>query len=430
MKAQSIGASEKRIKVPKQTKALVAVVVIVAMAFGGGYALGQSKSGSSNALASSSAPQDLVQGEPKGLPSDVDFKLFWDVWQQVKGRYVKQPVSDSDLFQGAMEGMVSALDDPYSMYFKPAFAEEFARDLAGTFEGIGAEVGIKGDVITVIAPLPDTPASKAGLRAGDKIIAIDDKTTAGMSVEEAVNLIRGKGGTKVTLTIARNGDKEPRKFEIVREKIVVKSVRSEVKKTKSGATIGYIQIRQFNDETSALTKNAVADLLKQSPKGIIIDLRNNPGGYLDAAVDVAGEWMTGPVVYERKYDGTETAVEAKGATPLKDIPTIVLVNQGSASGSEILAGALQDAGQARLVGKKTFGKGSVQDYEELKNGGALKLTVAEWLTPKKRSINKEGIAPDIEVDLTEEDANADKDPQLAKALELLEPAAVAAAAAH
>jgi carboxyl-terminal processing protease len=329
-----------------------------------------------------------------------------------------------------MEGMVSALDDPYSMYFKPAFAEEFARDLAGTFEGIGAEVGIKGDVITVIAPLPDTPASKAGLRAGDKIIAIDDKTTAGMSVEEAVNLIRGKGGTKVTLTIARNGDKEPRKFEIVREKIVVKSVRSEVKKTKSGATIGYIQIRQFNDETSALTKNAVADLLKQSPKGIIIDLRNNPGGYLDAAVDVAGEWMTGPVVYERKYDGTETAVEAKGATPLKDIPTIVLVNQGSASGSEILAGALQDAGQARLVGKKTFGKGSVQDYEELKNGGALKLTVAEWLTPKKRSINKEGIAPDIEVDLTEEDANADKDPQLAKALELLEPAAVAAAAAH
>ena len=247
-----------------------------------------------------------------------------------------------------------------------------------------------------------------------------------MSVEEAVNLIRGERGTKVTLTIIRNGAKDPRKIDITRDRIIVKSVRSEVKKTKNGAAAAYIQIRQFNDETVPLFRRAASELLSQSPKGFIIDLRNNPGGYLDAAVDVAGEFMTGVVVYEKKYDGSETAVEANGKPMLKDVPTIVLVNQGSASGSEILAGALQDHGAAKLVGKKTFGKGSVQDYQELQNGGALKLTVAELLTPKKRSINNEGVTPDYEVDLSEEDANADKDPQLDKALELLEGTGVAA----
>ncbi len=406
---------------PKQRprfRIFVLVLLVALLSFGGGYGAAQVRlmptgldfqggGGSGN-------------GAPKIISKDVDFPLFWDVWKTVKERYVKQPVSDVDLFHGSIEGMVAALNDPYSIYLKPTLADEFAKDLQGTFEGIGAEVGIKNNVITVIAPLPDTPAAKAGLRAGDKIITIDDKSTAGMSVDEAVNLIRGQGGTKVKLGVMRNGTKDPLKFEITREKIVVKSVNWQIKKTASGAVIGYIEIRQFNDDTASLFDRAVQELLKESPKGLIIDLRNDPGGYLDAAVSVAGHWTNGTVVIERKYDGSETPVASKGRVELKGTPTMVLVNQGSASGSEILAGALQDYQLATLVGMKTFGKGSVQDYQQLSDGSALKLTVAEWLTPKKRSINKEGIAPDVEVDLTEKDANEDKDPQLAKALELVE----------
>lgn len=406
---------------PKQRprfRIFILVLLVALLSFGGGYSAAQ--------VRLMPAGLDFQggggggNGAPKSISKDVDFPLFWDVWKTVKERYVKQPVSDLDLFHGAVEGMVAALNDPYSIYLKPTLAEEFAKDLQGTFEGIGAEVGIKNNIITVIAPLPDTPAAKAGLRAGDKIIAIDDKSTAGMSVDEAVNLIRGKGGTKVKLGVMRNGDKDPLKFEITREKIVVKSVNWQIKKTASGAAIGYIEIRQFNDDTASLFDRAVQELLKESPKGLIIDLRNDPGGYLDAAVSVAGHWTNGTVVIERKYDGSETPVASKGRAELKGTPTMVLVNQGSASGSEILAGALQDYELATLVGMKTFGKGSVQDYQELSDGSALKLTVAEWLTPKKRSINKEGIAPDVEVDLTEKDANEDKDPQLAKALELVE----------
>lgn len=282
----------------------------------------------------------------------------------------------------------------------------------------------------MIAPLPGTPAEKAGLRAGDKIVAIDDKPTVGMSTEAAVNLIRGKGGTIVTLTVMRTGKKDSLKLGIMRDKIVVKSVRWEMKKTVAGQPIAYIQIRQFNDETAPLFAQAVQELTKQSPKGFIVDVRNNPGGYLDSAVQITSAFVKGTVVIEKKYDGTETPLEANNAQTLAGVPTVVLVNQGSASASEIFAGALQDDNAATLVGKKTFGKGSVQDYQQLPDGSALKLTIAEWLTPKKRSINKEGITPDVDVDLTDEDANADKDPQLTKALELLAAGTAKAAATH
>lgn len=399
---------------------------MLVLVFGSGYILGNT--GRANRVFAAQAPQ--TSGEPTDLSKDVSMSLFWDVWKEVKSHYVKQPVSDADLFHGAVEGMVAALNDPYSMYFKPDLAEEFAKDLEGTFDGIGAEVGIKNDVITVIAPLPGTPAEKAGLRAGDKIVAIDDKPTVGMSTEAAVNLIRGKGGTIVTLTVMRTGKKDSLKLGIMRDKIVVKSVRWEMKKTVAGQPIAYIQIRQFNDETAPLFAQAVQELTKQSPKGFIVDVRNNPGGYLDSAVQITSAFVKGTVVIEKKYDGTETPLEANNAQTLAGVPTVVLVNQGSASASEIFAGALQDDNAATLVGKKTFGKGSVQDYQQLPDGSALKLTIAEWLTPKKRSINKEGITPDVDVDLTDEDANADKDPQLTKALELLAAGTAKAAATH
>jgi carboxyl-terminal processing protease len=412
----------------KKNRALF-VLLAIGLSFGAGFGLGQGKvAPTSNTVRAQQAAAPV--GAPTDLSKDVDFRLFWEVWTRVKSQYVKQPVADTDLFQGALEGMVAALGDPYSVYFKPQLAEEFSKDLAGTFEGIGAEIGIKGGVVTVIAPLPETPASKAGLRAGDKILSIGDRSTAGMAVDEAVNLIRGKGGTVVSLSLLRTGVEEPIKLDITRSKIVVKSVRWETKKTKDGSLVGWIQVRQFNDETASLFHRGVRELLKESPKGMIVDLRNDPGGYLDAAVDVAGAWMQGAVVIERKYDGTENAVETKRTPTLTGMPTVVLVNQGSASASEILAGALQDVGAATLVGMKTFGKGSVQDYQQLEDGSALKITIAEWLTPKKRSINKEGITPDVEIDLTDEDANADKDPQLDKALELIQSGGAKAANAH
>lgn len=411
-------ASPQKISSRPRQQHLLFLFLAIVLSFGAGFGLGQGKDVPS--VRSAETQTTGPDGAPKDLSKDVDFSLFWEVWSRVKSHYVKQPVVDKDLFQGALEGMVASLGDPYSVYFKPSLAEEFSKDLAGTFEGIGAEIGIKNDIVTIIAPLPETPASKAGLRAGDKILSIDDQSTAGMAVDEAVNLIRGKGGTTVSLSLLRSDLKEPLNVDIVRSAIIVKSVRWETKKTKDGSTVGWIQIRQFNDETASLFHRGVRELLKESPKGMIIDLRNDPGGYLDAAVDVAGAWMQGTVVIERKYDGSENAVATNRTPTLKGMPTVVLVNQGSASGSEILAGALQDEGAATLVGMKTFGKGSVQDYQQLADGSALKITIAEWLTPKKRSINKEGISPDVEVDLTDEDANADKDPQLDQALELIQ----------
>ncbi|TAL19858.1 S41 family peptidase [Patescibacteria group bacterium] len=427
MTGAKLQPTTKFIRRPPSRWRLVGALLIILLGFGAGVLYGRASApvpGTgrlANGNATSTTASTLIaEGAPPNLSKEVDFPLFWDIWKRIKERYVRQPVTDADLFHGALEGMVASLDDPYSVYFSPKLADEFNKELEGTFEGIGAEIGIKNNRLVIVAPLPDTPASRAGLRAGDAIISIDEVSSAGMSVEQAVSKIRGKAGTKVSLNIIRNGKKDPFKVEVTREKIVVKSVRFETRTTKGGSKIGWIQLRQFNDDTIPLLDQAARELLRDNPKGIVIDLRNNPGGYLESALNAVGFWRQGTAVIEKKYNGEEESKDASGKTQFKDLPTVVLVNQGSASGAEILAGALQDYGLAKIVGKKTFGKGSVQDYQELKDGGALKLTVAEWLTPKKRSINKEGIAPDIELDLTDEDANADRDPQLDKAYELID----------
>ncbi|MEK7557904.1 MAG: S41 family peptidase [Patescibacteria group bacterium] len=351
------------------------------------------------------------------LSKDIDFDLFWNVWDLLHKGYVdKGKLNEKEMFYGAIHGMVAALDDPYTVFMDPKIAKEFANDLAGTFEGIGAEIGIRKDILVIVAPLAGMPAEKAGLKAGDKIYAIDGISTAGITIDEAVNKIRGVKNTEVILTISRDGIAKAKEVKIKRGIIVVKSVNTEMRSDK----IFVIKMSNFNNDTSDLFKQAVSKIMEVNPKGIILDLRNNPGGYLDTAVEVASEWVEdGPVVTEKFTEEKKNEYLARGRARLKDFPTVVLVNQGSASASEIVAGALKDKKKATIVGKKTFGKGSVQTMEELPDGSSVKITVAKWLTPDGDCINELGIMPNVEVELTEEDFTNLKDPQLDKALEIL-----------
>lgn len=352
---------------------------------------------------------------PEYLSKDIDFNLFWKVWDLVKKEYVRQPVVDTKLFYGALSGIVSALEDPYSIFLDPDMAKKFQQELEGAFEGIGAELGIKNKQLTVIAPLPGTPAERAGLKAGDKILAIDGKDTSGMALDYAVSIIRGPKGTEVALTIWREGWEKPEEIKIIRDRIELTSVKWEMKDQ-----IAYLEINHFNEDTSERVNRAINEILVKNPKGLILDLRNNPGGFLNTAVEIGGEWIeNGVIVIEQLQDGRRKEHKSSGLARLQNLKTVVLVNEGSASASEILAGALQDYGKAILVGKKTFGKGSVQNLEMLSDGSAVKITVAEWLTPKGRLIEGEGITPDEEVDLTAEDYEADRDPQLDRAIKIL-----------
>ncbi len=351
------------------------------------------------------------------LTQDIDFDLFWEVWDQLEKKYVDHDeVTEKQLFYGALKGLTSAVGDPYTVFMDPVISKEFRDDLAGTFEGIGAEIGIKNDILTIVAPLPDMPAEKSGLLAGDQVYAIDGDSTMGISIDEAVNKIRGEKGTPVVLTIYRDDFDVPEEIEITRGKITVSSVRT----TLRDDNIFVVKITNFNEDTKSKFDLAIAEIIKSEPLGIIIDLRNNPGGYLDTAIEMASEWVEdGTIVVEQFSEDRKSDYLARGRARLKDYNTVVLVNQGSASASEIVAGALQDTAEAKIVGKQTFGKGSVQTLETLSDGSSLKITVAKWLTPKGRSINDEGIAPDIQIDLTLDDYNANVDPQLEKAVEIL-----------
>ncbi|TAK03569.1 S41 family peptidase [Patescibacteria group bacterium] len=357
----------------------------------------------------------LNQGDvPSSLSDDVDFRQFWDVWNLVKESYVHQPVSDKMLYYGAMHGLVSGVADPYTTYFDPDEAQDFTSNLEGSFQGIGAEIGIKDEALVIVAPLPETPAEKAGLKTGDRILLIDGEDTYGMAVEEAVSRIRGPKGSTVTLTIGRDGATEAFEVKIVRDKIVVKSVRSEI--TDGIATVA---IHTFNDDTVGLFNDAVNDALSKQAHGLILDLRGDPGGLLNAAIGVASAWVGYDTVVIEKGQDVSQSFHGVSAPRLADMPTVVLVNGGSASASEIVAGALQDYGFATLVGTQTFGKGSVQDYRDLPDGSAVKITVAEWYTPNGRTIHETGITPDHLVEFTQADSDAKRDPQTAKALEIL-----------
>ncbi len=361
----------------------------------------------------------------KTRSDSVSFDQYWEVWDTIKERYVDQPVSDVDLFYGSLKGLVGGLDDPYSAYFPPGPAKEFTQSLQGEFGGIGAEIGMRDNQLVVIAPLPGTPAERAGLRPGDYILEINGEDTFGLALDEAVLKIRGEVGSTAVLSILKKGKQVPEEVSIVREKINIPSVTSEMKK----GNIAYIRISNFNNKTVGEFDDAIKTVLPSKPKGLILDLRRNPGGYLDSSVLVASEWIRdGVIVRERFTDKNIREHKSTGKHRLSDIPTIVLVDEGTASGAEIVAGALQDYGVAKIVGAKTFGKGSVQDFEFLRDGSALKLTIAKWFTPKDRGIDKQGITPDITIEEMFEvkegadpnDTSAVKDKGIEKALELLQ----------
>jgi carboxyl-terminal processing protease len=394
-------------------------VVLLIGSFGLGIVVGQSL-----LVKQAGAETEDVSGLPKALIVDrsingsdtVEFRQFWEVWDRIKTKYVTQPVSETDLFYGAMQGLVYGLKDPYSVFLPPQAATEFTKSLSGELSGIGAEIGLKNNDLVVVAPLPDTPAEKAGLRPGDKIIGIDELSAIGMTVETAVQHIRGSATSSVKLTIMREGVQKPIEMTIHRAKINVPAVIM----TMKPGNVAHLRVMQFNDRTIPQFDKAISDLKAKKVTGIILDLRNNPGGYLDAAVTMASEWVkSGKIVSEKFNGGNENTHETEGDHRLVGIKTVVLINGGSASASEIVAGALQDHKVATLVGEKSFGKGSVQDYETFGDGSALKITVAEWHTPNGGNINHTGIKPDVEV---KEDFSKEKigeDLMIDKALEIL-----------
>jgi len=358
----------------------------------------------------------LNQFLPTGKNSDKGFneKMFWEVWQIVSDTFVdKDKVAGDKLFQGALKGLVEATGDPYSVYMTADESKEFATDMSGKFEGIGAEIGLKNDMITIISPLEGMPAQKVGLKAGDQIVKIDDELTIGYSVMEAVNKIRGPKGSEVKLTVAREGVDGPLEFTITRDVITIKSVKTEITKD----SIYIIKVSNFNDDTNDLFAKAVEEILIKKPKGIILDLRNNPGGYLESSIFMASKWVKDDTVVIEKFgNGDNNNRKSLGEAVLLGYPTIVLVNQGSASASEIVAGALQDYGLAKIVGTKTFGKGSVQILKDLPDGSSIKITAAKWLTPKAKSIDGQGITPDIEV---KEKVDSKIDQARQKAIEII-----------
>jgi carboxyl-terminal processing protease len=402
-------------KAKKRGTSVVAIILLAAI-FAGGYYWGSSRAASQtpSQLAYSQDTVNVTAGT--STSQSIDFNLYWEVWDSLKSNFVdKNKVKDQDLFYGSLKGMAAAAGDPYTVFMDPTDAKTFSDDLAGTFQGIGAEVGMRNDIITIIAPLDGTPAKKAGLLAGDKIYAVDGKATLGLTIDQAVKEIRGKEGTTVTLTIIRGKDKA-KDYKIVRSVIVVKSVTT----TMRSDGLFVIRVSNFNEDTSGLFSQAVTAALAKKPKGLILDLRDNPGGYLDTAVAMASEWIKGgPVVAEQFGDNRRNEYPSNGLARLASIPTVVLVNGGSASASEIVAGALRDYKEATLVGEKTFGKGSVQTLNELSDGAELKVTVAKWLTPAGDFINEKGITPSIVVPLTQSDLDKSLDPQMAKAVQLL-----------
>ena len=353
---------------------------------------------------------------------NVDFKLFWDTWDLLSREYLdKKAIDPQKLFYGAISGMVSAVGDPYTVFLPPEFQKASKEDLNGSFEGVGIELGFNKDKrLVIIAPLDGTPAQKAGVRPEDIIIKINGKDSINLTLPEAVKLIRGVKGTEVVLTIFREGDNEPKEIKLTRDTIVVKSVTLSFKKIQTDKKIAYLKLSRFGERTKDEWNAVVSEILSSGASGLILDMRNNPGGFLDGAVFIASEFLEGgDVVLQENQNGERLAFKVQRVGKILKLPLVVLINKGSASASEIVAGALQDRKRAKLVGEKSFGKGTIQEAEELPGGTGIHITTAKWLTPKGRWVNEtQGFEPDVKIDMPK-DAEKDKDPQLEKALELL-----------
>ncbi|TSC65855.1 MAG: Carboxyl-terminal protease [Candidatus Doudnabacteria bacterium Gr01-1014_77] len=353
-------------------------------------------------------------------PKDVDYSLLWQTLDIVNQKYIDKPIDQQKILYGAVAGAVSAIGDPYTAFFDPKQYSDFKTELSGSFDGIGAEVGMKDGNVVVVAPLDDTPAKKAGILSGDIILKVDSKETTGMTLDEVVSNIRGPRGTEVQLNIFRPGTQKLLDFKITRAKIEITSVKTEYKEV-DGKKIAVINIQRFGDDTNELFREAAMKAVADNVSGIVLDLRDDPGGYLEGAVNISSYWLEKgqTVVTEAHSNGTVQKYTSTGNNILSKIKTVILANGGSASASEIVSGALRDQGYAKIVGVKTFGKGSVQELIGLPQNTAVKVTVAKWLTPNGVNINKNGLEPDVKVEMSAEDITNQKDPQMDKALEIV-----------
>jgi carboxyl-terminal processing protease len=347
------------------------------------------------------------------------FEPFWQTWEIVQKYYVDQPVDTTLMMQGAIRGMLAALDDPHTSYMDPELYSLEEQSLAGEYEGIGAYIDTSGDYVEIISPITGSPAEAAGLKSGDLIVGIDGEDMTGVSGDVVHSLILGPAGTDVTLTVKRESLDEPFDVTITRAKIIVPSVESKMLEDEDN--LAYVRINIFGEDTADDLHNQLRELMKNDPRGLVLDLRGNGGGYLDTAIDVVSEFIdSGVVVYEEYGDGSRDSYDVKRGGLATEIPLVVLVDEGTASASEITAGAIQDYERGILVGTTTYGKGSVQNWLALVNDqGAIRITIARWLTPSGRQINEIGIEPDYVVEFTEQDIENLDDVQLKKAIELL-----------
>jgi carboxyl-terminal processing protease len=419
--------------IPRVLKAIVvleATLVLASLLFVGGVGAGlvlpRLNPDAGSALSSwllSPLPESLqsadappAEAEP-GSPAQLLFGPFWQAWEIVHDEFVDQPLDDGQLMQGAIRGMLDALGDDQSGYMDPDEYDQANIPLEGAYEGIGAWVDTEGEFLTIISPMPGSPAEQAGLRPGDQVVAVDGQDMVGVSAQLVIRRVMGPEGTTVVLGIRREGVADPFDVDVVRGRITVPTVESEV----LDQGVGYIRLASFGDDTVGDLRLALRQILAQEPVGVILDLRGNGGGYLTAAVDVSSEFIgEGVILSERFGDGREETYNADGDGLALDVPLVVLIDGGSASASEIVAGAVQDHRRGWIVGVRSFGKGSVQNWHPLQDeAGAIRVTIARWFTPNGRSIQGDGLLPDVQVEFTEEDLAADHDPQLEQAIELL-----------
>jgi carboxyl-terminal processing protease len=403
----------------KQLWSVLLMVALIGGSFAGGMYVGTKRT---EALVDTT--QNIINKDT-GQPLTVDFTPFWKAWNLLNEKYVAtkgtstKPVTEQDKVWGAIKGLTEAYGDPYTTFFPPVESKDFQSHISGNFEGIGMEVGLKDGIITVVAPLKDTPAYKAGIKAGDKILKINDTLTSSITIDEAVNLIRGEKGTSVRLTLLSENTKEPREVKVVRDVINIPTI--DTVDRKDGVFV--IQLYNFSENSAALFRNALVKFANSKSDKLVLDLRGNPGGYLEAAVDMASWFLPADKIVVQEDaggHGEDIVYKSKGYNVFSNkLKMVILVDGGSASASEILAGALQEHGIAKLIGTKTFGKGSVQELMNLTPDTSLKITIARWLTPNGNSISEQGLKPDIEVPFTIDDAEKGVDPQLNKAIEVL-----------
>lgn len=366
-------------------------------------------------------PAVKVTNDAPPKESNIDFKLFWDVWNRVTTQYVdKKAIDPQKMYYGAIQGMVAALGDPYTVFLPPTQQKSIKEELGGSFEGVGMELGFnKDNRLVVIAPLKDTPAEKAGIMPGDLIVKIEGEDATNYSVLQAVDKIRGAKGTPVKVEVYREGEDKTREISMVRDTIVVKSAEFTPKTTQKGKKVAYIKLSRFGERTFQEWSDAVSDALASGATGVIVDVRNNPGGFLDGAVFIGSEFVgSGDIVMSEDANGKREHFPVNRAGKMLNLPLVVLINKGSASASEIVSGAIQDHKRGKLVGDQSFGKGTVQESLELPGGTGLHITTNKWLTPDGRWIHHTGLTPDVKVEVDK--SNPKNDTQLNKALELLD----------